>query len=80
MNCRKASRLVSDELDRGLSWYTHLPLRLHLLVCRPCRCFRRAARWLAEVLPAATGQPGRLRPEARERIRRALERAAREDA
>jgi hypothetical protein len=79
VNCRKASRLVSDELDRSLPWYRRLPLRLHLLLCSPCRRFRRAAGWLHEALRATRGADVRLRPQARDRIRRALERAAREE-
>jgi hypothetical protein len=71
--------LVSDKLDRALPWYRRLPLRVHLVVCRPCRRFHCAASWLHEVLPAATGQAGQLRPQARERIRRALVRAARDE-
>jgi hypothetical protein len=72
MNCRHASRLVSDGQDRPLRWLDRWCLRLHLLVCPPCRRFRRAVCWLEGALsPFDTRLPG----DARERIGRALEQA-----
>jgi hypothetical protein len=76
MNCRRASRLISDGLDRPLPWTTRLGLALHLLVCPPCARFRRAARWLHHVL-ASVPRDVRLPAAARDRIRRALARAGR---
>jgi hypothetical protein len=76
-SCRHASRLISDGLDRSLSLGERLCLGVHLLGCRPCRRFRRSARGLQQALaspPADIPLPA----EARERIRRALERAARD--
>jgi hypothetical protein len=73
-SCRQATRLLSDGLDRSLSLGERLRLGVHLLACPPCQRFRRAARWLQQALasPARVGLPA----EARDRIRRALERAA----
>jgi hypothetical protein len=76
-SCRRATRLISDGLDRSLSLGERLRLGVHLLGCPPCRRFRRSARGLQRVLaspPADVPLPA----EARERIRRALERAARD--
>ena len=78
LTCREATRLVSDGLDRSLPAATRLRLGLHLLLCRSCLRFRRAARWLHGILvspPADVGLP----PAARERIRRALDRAAHDE-
>ncbi len=76
-SCRHATRLISDALDRSLSWLERLGLGIHLLGCRPCRRFRRAVRWLHGVL-AAPPADVRLPADARERIQRALGRAANE--
>lgn len=78
LTCRGATRLISDTLDRSLSWFERLSLGVHLLGCGPCCRFRRAVRWLHKSLASAPENEG-LPPEARERIRVALERAAREE-
>jgi hypothetical protein len=76
--CRRATRLISDGLDRSLSWAERLRLGAHLLLCRPCFRFRRAAGWLHRTL-ASPPADVRLPAAARARIRRALERAARDE-
>jgi hypothetical protein len=75
-SCRRATRLISDGLDRPLSWFEHLELAVHLLGCPPCCRFRRAARWLQRGLASAF-RDVRLPAAAHDRIRRALGRAAR---
>jgi hypothetical protein len=75
--CRRATRLISDGMDRPLSWWERLKLALHLLSCPPCAHFRRAARWLQHGLTPAYREV-RLPPDAYARIRRALERAVRD--
>ena len=74
-SCRRATRLISDGLDRSLSVFERLELAVHLLGCPPCYRFRRAARWLESDLARAFGDV-RLPAEAHDRIRRALERGA----
>jgi hypothetical protein len=69
------TRVISDGLDRRLSWFERLMLGIHLLGCWPCRRFRRALRWLNTALPSAPGE-ARLSSEARARIQQALARAA----
>lgn len=78
LNCRHMTRLISDGLDRRLSWVERLWLGVHLLGCPPCLRFSRAIRWLHRRLPAAPADV-RLPPEARDRIARALEQAGREE-
>jgi hypothetical protein len=77
-SCRHITRLISDRLERSLSWYESLCLGVHLLGCEPCCRFRRAVRWLHRALASAPAD-GELPPAARERIRLALEQAAREE-
>ena len=76
LNCRHMSQLISDGLDRRLSWLERLCLGVHLLGCPPCLRFNRAVHWLHRHLPAAQADV-RLSPEARDRIARALEQAGR---
>ncbi len=40
MNCKEASRLISDAQDRALSFRERMALRLHLLMCRKCTRYR----------------------------------------
>jgi hypothetical protein len=75
LSCRKMTRLVSDALDRRLSLRERLVLGIHLWGCRPCQRFRRALRWLHGALPTAPSG-ARLSPQARARIRQALDEAA----
>ena len=78
LTCRHATRLISDRLDRSLTWFERLSLGVHLLGCGPCSRFRRAVRWLHNALASAPATE-RLSAEARERIRTAMERATREE-
>lgn len=76
--CRHISRLISDRLERSLSWFEWLCLRVHLLGCKPCCRFARAVRWLKRSLASAPSDE-QLPAEARERLRLALQEAAREE-
>ncbi|WP_018607819.1 zf-HC2 domain-containing protein [Uliginosibacterium gangwonense] len=40
MNCREATRLMSEAMDRKLSAPERLSLRLHTAICSGCRNFR----------------------------------------
>ncbi len=78
ITCRQVSRLISDRQDRSLSWAERVSVGLHLLGCMPCRRFRRAVRWLHRAF-AFPHIDAVLPLEARERMRLALKRAAREE-
>jgi predicted anti-sigma-YlaC factor YlaD len=78
MTCRHATRLLSDRLDRPLSWLETLGLGVHLLGCEACRRFRRATGWLHRAL-VSSADDVELPSDARERIRVALEQAARDE-
>ncbi|MFA7351603.1 MAG: zf-HC2 domain-containing protein [Methylotenera sp.] len=36
MNCKEASQLMSQELDRKLSWREVIALKLHITLCDGC--------------------------------------------
>ncbi len=41
LNCEQATRLASEGLDRPLTRKERWALKLHLLLCRGCRRYRR---------------------------------------
>ena len=41
MNCKQASELMSQELDRSLSRYERMALRFHVMMCGGCNNFRK---------------------------------------
>lgn len=41
MNCKQATRLLSDQLERPLGRGERLSLKFHLMMCRACRNFGR---------------------------------------
>lgn len=77
-SCRNVSRLLSDRLERSLSWLERLCLEVHLLGCGPCRRFGRAIR-LLHLSMRGDGDGEQLSPDARARIQNVLDEAARTD-
>jgi len=74
-NCREAVRLQSDALDRPLSPLQRAGLWLHLLLCKWCRRYGRQIAFLRTVAhdcDHAHEPENILPPEARERIKHAL--------
>ena len=78
LTCKESSRLISDALDRSLSPSERLALRLHLVLCRHCRRFRRNLHLLRTLLHnraehlCSNGLPvSTLAPEQRARTRKA---------
>jgi len=39
LNCKNASKLVSESLDRKLSFFERWQLKFHLLICDACNGF-----------------------------------------
>ena len=78
-NCREASRLQSEALDRSLNFSESAGLRLHLVCCRWCRRYGRQLRFLrlaARQSEIASGVPPQgLSAEARERMKQAIRNA-----
>jgi ABC-type polysaccharide/polyol phosphate transport system ATPase subunit len=50
LNCKEATRLVSQGLDRRLGLAERLALRLHLLICDGCTNFGKQAAFLRRAL------------------------------
>jgi len=48
--CKQASKLISQSLDRPLTWSEKLQLKLHLLICNPCTQFKRQLNMLRTAL------------------------------
>jgi hypothetical protein len=79
-NCREATRMQSEGLDRHLGLAQQIGLRIHLILCKWCRRYgkqigflRSAARRHEEHEQGLP--PQSLPPEARERIKRRLREA-----
>lgn len=85
LTCKDASHLISERLDRPLSFRERWSLRMHLWMCGSCRRFGRQLDLMRKALrlpgqsaeDAAAGAD--LTPGARDRISKALaERSERE--
>lgn len=50
ISCRKATELLSRQLDEPLSLWDRGRLRLHLLICHACRVFERRLTQIRRVL------------------------------
>ena len=50
IDCKEASRLISQNADRPLPLARRLQLRLHLLVCDACTNFSRQVRLLRSAI------------------------------
>lgn len=80
LSCKEVSHLVSDSLDRKLSLWQRIQVRLHLLMCRFCSRFRKQTLFLRDagrhypmvVAETETATSTGLSPEARDRIKRSL--------
>ena len=80
LHCHEATELASDAVDRPLSTSERWGLRLHILICGPCRQLirhLRVMRRLARSVPAAwqaksTSAVARLSAQRRQQIKRLL--------
>lgn len=52
MKCREATRKMSEELERPLTLGEQVSLKVHVVMCRPCRNFRQQAAFLRESMRA----------------------------
>ncbi|MGD2110972.1 MAG: zf-HC2 domain-containing protein [Phycisphaerae bacterium] len=85
LKCEESTRLVSESLDRDLSPAQRWAVRLHALVCRPCRRYGKQLHLLRDAVrrmaagKAEPTSPVTLGPDARSRIAQALEFATDEE-
>lgn len=54
LTCKQASRLVSQSLDRPLSWSEHTQLKFHLFICKACQQFSQQLRLLSLAIKSMT--------------------------
>lgn len=68
-NCKETSVLVTQSLDRGLTFQDRFAMRMHVLICRNCARFMKQMHLIREWLRIENEaeQPG-LTDKARERI------------
>ncbi len=72
LRCEEADRLMSDSLDRRLSWSERTALAGHVLVCRSCRRARQQLQTLRQAMHDSLDGVETLSAEARDRMRAAL--------
>lgn len=79
ISCKEASELISQSMDRRLSFAERVRIRIHLLACQACtqygkqlRFLRLAASRFSKGMEHGEQESSRLSPEARERIKKAL--------
>lgn len=80
LTCKQASRLVSQSLDRPLSWSERAKLKFHLMICNACRHFSRQLSLLSHALKRLVQQTEndssiQLSLQAKERIAREMHHA-----
>jgi hypothetical protein len=81
LNCREATRLISQSMDARLPWHRRLAMRVHLLYCVWCRRYaaqlqflRKATRELPPEALDATAQ--KLSSEEKEKMRARIKESA----
>jgi hypothetical protein len=80
MSCERASKLISQSMDRSLTLRERWALRFHLVLCVYCRRYRRqlqlirdAMRRVMEIERPVSAGGDALSPEARQRIAEVLQ-------
>lgn len=56
LTCKQATALVSQGLDRRLSRWERLTLRLHLLVCDACSHFAKQSAFIRRAMRRLAGE------------------------
>ena len=76
-NCKEASRLTSDALERPLSLPEKIGVYLHLLICKPCFNYKKHLKFMRKAIISAKDEVS-MKPDkglsdsARARIRQRL--------
>jgi hypothetical protein len=78
LNCKQTSVLVSQSLDRPLTWRERWAVRLHLAICVYCRRFTQQLKWIRDAMhtwqqQVADDSEIELSQAARERITQQLD-------
>ena len=75
LHCEESTRLISDGLERDLSFVERTAVRAHFISCRSCRKFRKQLELVREEarrLGEGSVTGAKLSHEARQRIKRAI--------
>jgi len=56
LTCKETARLVSEGLDRKLSLWQRMNLRLHLMMCGACSAYRRQVETLHRIVRRRFGK------------------------
>lgn len=56
INCKEASRLISQGFDREMTMADRISLRVHLTVCEACTKFRAQLEFLRKAVAALAGR------------------------
>lgn len=82
LNCKNATKLLSESLERTLPLSRRMGLKMHLLMCRFCARFEKQIKFMSNITrrhekqcqEEDTPSPDflSLSPEARERMKKAL--------
>ena len=54
LDCEKVAQLVSESLDKKLTWYQRILLQIHLFVCDTCQEFSKQIRMLHQIIRQLT--------------------------
>lgn len=76
LRCEQSTRLVSDSLDRELSFAERWAVRLHYVGCWSCRRFGKQMRQLRDTItqyPRKTVEDEKLSDDALQRIKNAIQ-------
>ncbi len=75
LSCKETTRLIHKSMDESLDWKEHLGVKMHLLMCRFCRRFKKQLQWIrlicnheSEAIEKNLVESDSLSPVARERI------------
>lgn len=81
LTCDDSSRLLSDAMDRDLTRFEKLALRMHNLSCKSCKRFTKQLGFLRKSAPSAVieDQNAGLPSEAKKRLKKTLQQASAED-
>lgn len=50
LNCKEASKIISQSLDNPLSWSNRMKLKFHLLICNACTRFNQQLRLIKNAI------------------------------
>ena len=76
ITCKDLSRLASEAMDRDLSWWERVCMKMHLWVCKNCQRYVKHLAFLRKAAGEAgevTSQSPTMPDDVRERMKKALE-------